>query len=92
MLTRRRSEEQSNAEHHRARRVLWLAEERKSLLAGEICCGAMERALLDSMSYLLVRVAKAHRGLVAEGLAELGLHTGQEPATASVDNLLVSEG
>lgn len=30
------------------------------------------------MSYLLVRVAKAHRGLVAEGLAELGLHTGQE--------------
>ena len=38
----------------------------------------MERALLDSMSYRLVRVAKAHRGLVAEGLAELGLHTGQE--------------
>lgn len=38
----------------------------------------MERALLDSMSYLLVRVAKVHRGLVAEGLAELGLHTGQE--------------
>lgn len=38
----------------------------------------MERSLLDSMSYLLVRVAKAHRGVVAEGLAELGLHTGQE--------------
>jgi DNA-binding MarR family transcriptional regulator len=38
----------------------------------------MERALLDSMSYLLVRVAKVHRGLVAQGLAELGLHTGQE--------------
>lgn len=38
----------------------------------------MERALLDSMSYLLVRVAKVHRGLVAEGLADLGLHTGQE--------------
>ena len=44
----------------------------------------MERSLLDGMSYLLVRVAKAHRGLVAEGLAELGLHTGQELVLAQL--------
>lgn len=39
---------------------------------------SMERGLLASTSYLLVQVAKAHRGLVADGLVELGLHTGQE--------------
>ncbi len=44
----------------------------------------MEDPLLDSMSYLLVRVAKAHRGVVAEGLAELGLHTGQELVLAQL--------
>lgn len=39
---------------------------------------------MASTSYLLVRVAKAHRGLVAEGLAELGLHTGQELVLAQL--------
>ncbi len=41
-------------------------------------------ALVDSTSYLLVRAAKAHRGLVARGLAELGLHAGQELVLAQL--------
>lgn len=41
-------------------------------------------ALLGSTSYLLVRAAKAHRGLVAQGLAELGLHVGQELVLAQL--------
>jgi len=44
----------------------------------------MRSALLDSQSYLLVRAAKAHRALVAEGLAELGLHVGQELVLAQL--------
>ncbi len=44
----------------------------------------MTPALLGSTSYLLVQVAKAHRSLVAEGLAEVGLHTGQELVLAQL--------
>lgn len=41
-------------------------------------------ALLDSTSYLLVRAAKTHRALVVQGLAELGLHAGQELVLAQL--------
>lgn len=44
----------------------------------------MERGLLGSMSYLLMQVAKAHRALVADGLLELGLRTGQELVLAQL--------
>ncbi len=44
----------------------------------------MNSAVLDSPSYLLVRVAKAHRARVAEGLAELELHVGQELVLAQL--------
>lgn len=44
----------------------------------------MTPALLGSPSYLLVQVAKAHRSLIAENLAELGLHTGQELVLAQL--------
>lgn len=44
----------------------------------------MRSALLDSRSYLLLRVAKGHRDLVAQGLAELGLHVGQELVLAQL--------
>lgn len=40
--------------------------------------------LLGSTSYLLVRAAKAHRGLVAQGLSDLGLHVGQELVLAQL--------
>lgn len=40
--------------------------------------------MLDSTSHLLVRAAKAHRGLVAQGLSDLGLHVGQELVLAQL--------
>lgn len=54
----------------------------------------MGSPVLSSTSYLVVRVAKAHRGLVGEGLRELGLHVGQELVLAQLwreDDLRQSE-
>lgn len=38
----------------------------------------MERSLLDSPSYQLIRVLGRYKALVAEGLDRYGLHSGQE--------------
>lgn len=51
-------------------------------------------SLLDSTSFVLLQVAKAHRGLVAQGLSGLGLHVGQELVLAQLwreDGLRQSE-
>lgn len=46
--------------------------------------GMKRPPLLGSTSYLLVQVAKAHRGIVGQGLSELGLHVGQELVLAQL--------
>jgi DNA-binding MarR family transcriptional regulator len=39
---------------------------------------------VDSVGYLLVRAARAHRAVVGRGLAKLGLHPGQELLLAAL--------